>query len=293
MSGWIAMHRSEDADTLQERHPAAWLLLCQIGRRARWKRESCPITGLSFGQAMIGDWKRAGLQSEKSYRHAMGILKRAGLVAFKGANKGTIATLVSTSIFSIGTDSTGEQTVDQTGAPAGTVKGERRGGPGATKNKGNKGTDETRNQESESAGDLFAARSAPAELPQPDPGELARIERIVGTYPRREKLAECLRIVADHLAAGIDPAEILSGTQRIAAVIAQLPSGHLNPYLPGADKFFRDKRWMDDPETWRRQSEKASTSSNGKRQLTLEEIKERIGGRWYEDEDEEYVTASR
>jgi hypothetical protein len=39
----------------------------------------------------------------------------------------------------------------------------------------------------------------------------------------------------------------------IAAVIGQLPGGHLNAYVIGAGKFFRDKRWQDDPATWMRQ----------------------------------------
>jgi hypothetical protein len=125
------MHRGEEADLLQERHPGAFLLLCQIARRARWKRDPCAITGLHFGQAMIGDWKTAGLDSEKSYRHAKSVLERAGIAAFRGANKGTIATLVSTGIFSLETDGKGEQTGD----PSGGVKGERKGRPGATKNK--------------------------------------------------------------------------------------------------------------------------------------------------------------
>lgn len=133
MSGWIAMYRSEETGMLQERHPAAFLLLCQIAQRARWRREPCAITGLGYAQAMIGDWKRAGLKSGKSYRHAMGVLQRAGLVAFRGANKGTIATLLDTRIFRIEVEETGEQGGEPTDEPRGAVKGERRGEPGATK----------------------------------------------------------------------------------------------------------------------------------------------------------------
>lgn len=146
MSGWLAMHRGEETDLLQARHPTAFLLLCQVARRARWRREPCTITGLHFGQAMVGDWKAAGLDSEKAYRHAKGVLERAGLVAFKGANKGTIATLVSKGIFSLETEDKGEQTGD----PSDCVKGERRGRPGATKNK-----DTRKQEERESARDAL------------------------------------------------------------------------------------------------------------------------------------------
>jgi hypothetical protein len=63
------------------------------------------------------------------------VLKRAGLVAFKGANKGTVATLLDARIFRIEAETTGEQTGEQTGVPRGAVKGERTGEPGATKKK--------------------------------------------------------------------------------------------------------------------------------------------------------------
>lgn len=261
MSGWIAMHRGEEAETLQERHPTAFLLLCQIGRRARWKRESCPITGLSFGQAMIGDWKRAGLQSEKSYRHAMGVLKRAGLVTFKGANKGTVATLVSTAIFTIEADATGEQRDEQGGGQGGTVKGERRGGQGATKNKENKEQDVEKQEESERArGEDPLANTA---------------RRIVETYPRRERVADALGIVLGHLKAGEDASAMLAGTKAAAMAIAQAPSGHLNRFIPSAVSFFQSMRWQDDPATLFR----APEANGGKGPLSDDELKQQLGAR--------------
>jgi len=75
---------------------------------------------------------------------------------------------------------------------------------------------------------------------------------IVEAYPRREDTAQCLTIVLGHLRAGEDAEAMLGGTRAIAAAVAQLPSGPMNRYVIGATRFFRDKRWMDDPGTWLR-----------------------------------------
>ncbi len=125
MSRWVALHCSEEADELQSRHPNAFLLLCQIARRAKWK--DCSITKLKAGEAFIGDWKDAGLPSEKAYRYAKKVLLDAGLVAFRGASKGTVATLTSSVVFSIAKDTKG----GQEGEP-GADEGRTRGEPGAT-----------------------------------------------------------------------------------------------------------------------------------------------------------------
>ena len=125
MSRWIALKCGEETDELQARHPNAFLLLCQIARRAKWK--DCSITKLKAGQSFIGDWIEAGLPSEKAYRHAKQILAECGLATFRGANKGTVATLENSMIFSITTEQGGEQ-----GGGQGADKGRTRGGQGAT-----------------------------------------------------------------------------------------------------------------------------------------------------------------
>jgi hypothetical protein len=77
-------------------------------------------------------------------------------------------------------------------------------------------------------------------------------DQIVGAYPRREDTAQCLLTIADHIRKGESPEAMLAGTRAIAAVIGQLPGGHLNAYVIGAPRFFRDRRWQDDPATWMR-----------------------------------------
>ena len=118
MIGFIAMHRSEEAIALLENYPNAMLLLMQIAIRARWACDDCPITGLRPGQAMIGDWRKAGLRSPKQYQVAKSRLEKCGFVVFKGGSKGTIATLIDKRIFSI---------TNENGGSVGGSQGEARG----------------------------------------------------------------------------------------------------------------------------------------------------------------------
>lgn len=75
---------------------------------------------------------------------------------------------------------------------------------------------------------------------------------IAGLYPRRQAVQEAVTHIARAIAEGVDPRTIAEGTRAIAAVIRQLPSGHLNAYVPSAGRFFEKRRWEDDPQTWLR-----------------------------------------
>ena len=83
---FVGLHRGGEADFLQRNHPAAFLLLCLISSRARYTEEPCLVTGLRFGESLIGDWKEAGLTSEKSYRCAKSRLEKGRLCAFRRAS---------------------------------------------------------------------------------------------------------------------------------------------------------------------------------------------------------------
>lgn len=108
---WIALHCGEDALALLANHPRSFLLLTQIAMRARWK--DCPITKLKAGEAFIGDWKSAGLDTEGEYRHAKKVLIDCKLATFTATNKGTRATLANAAIFSISTDATTDRATGQ------------------------------------------------------------------------------------------------------------------------------------------------------------------------------------
>ncbi len=119
-SRFIALHCGEEAQTLLSDHPNAFLLLLQIAMRAKWK--DCPITGLKAGQAFIGDWKKAGLRSRKVYQVAMERLEKGKLAVFQGGNRGTLATLTGSTIFSITKDAKGHpegKLGDNKGTPEG------------------------------------------------------------------------------------------------------------------------------------------------------------------------------
>lgn len=113
------------------------------------------------------------------------------------------------------------------------------------------------------------------EPPTEKPDVFEQAQTIVGTYPRKEKIADALTIVAGQLKNGENFETMLSGTKAAAAVIRTLPSGHANRYVPAADNFFRAKRWADDPETLRRQG----NTQNGSKPMTDEEAMTLLGGR--------------
>lgn len=68
---------------------------------------------------------------------------------------------------------------------------------------------------------------------------------------------------------------MLAGTKAAAAIIRTLPSGASNRYVPGAEAFFRAKRWADDPETLRRQGD----TKSGSKPMSDEEALAQLGGR--------------
>jgi len=144
MSGWIALHRSEETRELLAAYPHALYLLVIIAERARWKSPVIP-DGLEKGQALVGkgDFERCGL-TEKQYRNAKKVLERAKLCSFapaKGtARPGTCATLLDARVFSLSEDERGEAKGDP-GANPGRSEGEPRATPGRQTNKANKEQD--------------------------------------------------------------------------------------------------------------------------------------------------------
>lgn len=101
--------------------PTAFLLLCCIAMRARYIEEPCQVTKLTFGQAFIGDYKEAGIRSRQAYRLACKRLLERGFATFKGTNKGTIATLLPSEVFTISAP-TKEPTKEPSRNHQGTIK---------------------------------------------------------------------------------------------------------------------------------------------------------------------------
>ena len=97
MLGFIKLIRSPTTDSLLKDHKALSLFLL-IALRA--KRNDCSISGLTKGQALIGDYEACNL-THSEYRCALNRLKRANKIAIKTTNKGTIATILDTSICDI------------------------------------------------------------------------------------------------------------------------------------------------------------------------------------------------
>ena len=120
-----------------------------------------------------------------------------------------------------------------------------------------------------------AGEDAPSSSPPPQQQPWDPVS-IAGLYPRRQAVQEAVMHIARAIAEGVDPRTIAEGTRAIAAVIRQLPSGHLNAYVPSAGRFFEKRRWEDDPQTWIRhaQSHGHRGGANGGRPPKLS-----LGGR--------------
>ena len=158
------------------------------------------------------------------------------------------------------------------------------GAKGGRPKKTNQGSDEETNQEPTLVNSAKAERNEKGKEVEIEERERvgAKAHQIVEAYPRREKTASALGIVRTHLLGGDSFEAMLSGTKACAAVIRTLPSGASNRYVPGAEAFFLQKRWQDDPETLRRQGE----SKTGAGKLDDEEVLRQLGGR----EPENYQT---
>ena len=93
---WFKCYRSEEARTLAAT-PSAFMLLWQITCRAQ-RTSSYNKHNLDVGEAFLGDYKSLGM-TQGQYRQAKKLLQKCGFAKFKGTNKGTIATLIDTTIF--------------------------------------------------------------------------------------------------------------------------------------------------------------------------------------------------
>src|ERR1700722_1314790 len=98
VEGFIKLHR-EGLDLLKD-SPPAFLLLVLIALRAKRADPVYSIYKLKANEAFIGDYETIGL-TRSQYRTAIEKLEKQGLVKFQTNTKGTIATLISTTLLDI------------------------------------------------------------------------------------------------------------------------------------------------------------------------------------------------
>lgn len=111
MSRFVKLIDSEKASWLLQNHPNAFLLLTLIALRAR--RINGHLDGLEIGDAFIGDYKAAGIETERKYRTAKQKLIDLKIIRIRetcrnrkksttGATTvGTLVTLIDSSIWDI------------------------------------------------------------------------------------------------------------------------------------------------------------------------------------------------
>jgi hypothetical protein len=97
--GFVKLNRTKDVLELIKRRPTAFILLTIIAFRARRTNEEY-FDNLKIGEAEIGDYK-SYKATEQVYKTDKKFLEKYGLATFKPTTKGTIARIISTSIFDI------------------------------------------------------------------------------------------------------------------------------------------------------------------------------------------------
>ncbi|HNQ90680.1 MAG TPA: hypothetical protein PKM73_18855 [Verrucomicrobiota bacterium] len=97
--GWFKAQRNPEAFELIRACPNAFVLLYVIAFRARW-RHGFNQHQLAAGQAFLGDFESYGM-TERGYRTAKSFLAKHGFATFTATNKGTVATIASTSVFDV------------------------------------------------------------------------------------------------------------------------------------------------------------------------------------------------
>ena len=230
---FVGLHRGEETDSLQRLHPAAYLLLSLIARRAKYSPGISRITGLGYGQAFIGDYKEAGLTTRSQYRSALTRLKELHLCTFKGtktgANRGTVATLLPQGIFSI----------DKTGTAIGKT------------NKQPANDQRTTNERPQTTKEPFNH-----DTKKP----LTGVEEIYQAYPKKKGRPSALKAITKALKT-IDHATLLERTK----AYAKAREGENDQYTPQPATWFNDERFNDEPTTWK-SSIKSDTPARQPRQ---------------------------
>ena len=102
VEGFVKLYR-EGLDLLKD-SPPAFLLLVLIALRAKRVDPTYSIYKLKANEAFIGDYGTIGL-TRSEYRTAIEKLEKHGLVKFQTTTKGTIATLISTTLLDINAES--------------------------------------------------------------------------------------------------------------------------------------------------------------------------------------------
>lgn len=243
---FVGLHRGEETDALQRRHPAAYLLLNLIARRARYSPSRSEITDLGYGQAFIGDYKEAGLTTRSQYRSALERLEKLHLCAFKGtktgANRGTVATLLPQGIFSIDKTGTAIRANNEQPTNDQRTTNER---PQTTKEPANQGNHELSN--------------TPPISPK---GDLEKVKEIYQAYPKKVNESSALKAITKALKK-TDYETLLERTK----AYAKAREGENDQYTPHPENWFNKERFNDKPSTWK---SSPSTTSNQPRQTVAD-----------------------
>ena len=107
-TGGFARQRRNACLELLAEDPKLYLLISQIGMRARWKTDGVNPHNLGIGEALIGDHGNCGL-TRQEYRSAIRRAKKWGIATFKATSSGTVATLINHDYYDLSEETSNHQ----------------------------------------------------------------------------------------------------------------------------------------------------------------------------------------
>lgn len=260
---FIKLIRSQEVEFLLEYYPNVFLLLTQIAYRARRIAGNCD--GLDIGEAFIGDYKKAGIESRKKYRTALIVCVQRKYIKIiencrnrkKGAcgraTIGTKVSLLNSNIWDINIE----------------IEGHPKGHRGATE-----GPPKGHEQECKEGKDMSVSVCSPtlagteSEKNDPQKKIVHEISKIIKTKPGGEKLEIILDEILkkaiterkDWTTQEIFEAwEILNNTKELVR------DGWL--YIQGTIKNLRTKKRM---ENWNKKPKETKWKSKTKNEIKIE-----------------------
>lgn len=232
--GYVKFVRSQESLELL-RDPKAFALLAFIAFRARW-RSGLGVDGVQLGEAMIGDFRYAGM-TRGEYREATKRLHKYHLATFRTTNRGTFAKLANAKVFDLN-------------APRGEGPGSQ---PDDQRTASQQPTDNqptTNEQPLTKKGIRKEGEESKKETPPPSSdGREAEVDAIYKAYPKHEDGAEGKKAIRKALK--LRKAEFLLERTRLYAQSRVNHPKHPD-FTPLCATWFNKRRFDDDPASWTR-----------------------------------------
>jgi hypothetical protein len=229
--GYIKLARSPELTELL-RDPNAWTLFTTIAARARWRSAGLGVDDVQLGEALIGDFRSAGM-TRGEYREATKRLHKYRLATFRTTNRGTFGKLTNTKVFDLNMGAN---------PPPDNQPSDQR-----TANEQPAGDQRTANEQPVTKKESRETRKANKKETR-SPNEIERqVEAIYEVYPRKVNTAEGKQAIRKALRE--TPFDFLLERTRLYAQ-SRIGNPKHPQYTPHAARFFNNRVYDDDPKAW-------------------------------------------